>query len=352
MSETFNNKINILKALAILLVVSGHLEFSLIPLFPPYSFQIALFFFISGMLYKEKYGFIEFFKRRFKSLMVPYILYCIVYLIITILIAPYVGKFWAMPVTFKNEFIMPFLTGHQIDLISPLWFVVQLFTSLIVYKILNYIKINPYLRFLIYFLFALCAIQLSQFAQNLYILYFLRTIFSLLFIHAGFLFYTKIKDNHNIFTPKIFYFVIILQALLWLTNKDYTPQDGIGLSYILIWGEFDNWIVPILTSFSGIWMSLFLVDVFYEKVKNWNFLHKIGQNTYHIMANHLLVFNFITYFLLYIKGIDFNIKNNSDIYWFYCPLKSTYFYFISGIILTTYLGEFLKKIKSKIKFIK
>ena len=42
----YNYKINLLKALAILVVVSGHLEFSLIPLFPPYSFQVMLFFFI------------------------------------------------------------------------------------------------------------------------------------------------------------------------------------------------------------------------------------------------------------------------------------------------------------------
>ena len=55
-----NNKINILKALAILIVVSGHLEFSLIPMFPPYSFQIVLFFFIAGMLFKPEYGFVEY----------------------------------------------------------------------------------------------------------------------------------------------------------------------------------------------------------------------------------------------------------------------------------------------------
>ena len=77
MEQIFSNKINLLKTLAILIVVSGHLEFSLIPMFPPYSFQVILFFFIAGMLFKEKYGFMEYFKRRFKSLMIPYIFYCI-----------------------------------------------------------------------------------------------------------------------------------------------------------------------------------------------------------------------------------------------------------------------------------
>ena len=95
--ENFNNKINLLKALAILIVISGHLEFSLIPMFPPYSFQVVLFFFIAGMLFKENYSFIEFVKRRFNSLMKPYIIYSIIYLGITILITPIVGKFWGMP---------------------------------------------------------------------------------------------------------------------------------------------------------------------------------------------------------------------------------------------------------------
>lgn len=48
-----NNKINLLKALAILAVVSGHLEFSIIPMFPPYSFQVILFFFIAGMVFNN-----------------------------------------------------------------------------------------------------------------------------------------------------------------------------------------------------------------------------------------------------------------------------------------------------------
>ncbi len=335
-----NNKINILKALAILLVVSGHLEFALIPMFPPYSFQVVLFFFIAGMLFKPDYSFIEYFKRRFKSLMKPYILYAIIYLGITLLITPIIGKFWGMPVTFKNEFLMPFLTGHQLDLISPLWFVPQLFTSLILYKI-----IHKHLNIFWYFVFALIAIQLGRYADNLWILYLLRTMFSFLFIEAGYLYRTKIEDKINIFSFKILGFVLALQSVLWLTNKDYTAMDGIGLSYILVWGEFDNWIVPIITSFTGIWISLFLVNTLYEQIKNWNFLQKIGQNTYHIMANHLLVFNIITYSILAIKGIPFDVKNNSDIYWFYCPLKTTYFYFIVGIITITLLSDFIRNQK-------
>ena len=83
-------------------------------------------------------------------------------------------------------------------------------------------------------------------------------------------------------------------------------------------------------------------------IGNWSFIQKIGKNSYHIMANHLLIFNTMTYSLLTLKGLSFDVKNASDIYWFYCPIKSTYFYFVIGIIVTVYIGELLKLIKAKL----
>lgn len=348
MAEVFNNKINFLKALAILLVVSGHLEFALIPMFPPYSFQVILFFFISGILYKEKYGFFEFIKKKFKTLLIPYFLYALFYLLITFLITPLTGKFWGAPVNLYNEFVLPFLTGHQLDLICPLWFVPCLFITLVLYKMLSYLKLEKGVKFAFYLILALFAIKFEKFSDNIYMLPFIRSLFSLFFIHLGVIYKDKIENKINIFSPKIVYFVIILQSVLWFFNKDYTPIDGIGLHYLLVWGKFYNSLIPLFTSLTGIYISLFIIEIIYPYLKNWGFLHKIGQNTYHIMANHLFVFNFFTYLFLYLKGIPFDVKNNADIYWFYFPLKTTYFYFVFGIIITTYFGEFLKFLKKKI----
>lgn len=348
MQKVFSNKINLLKALAILIVVSGHLEFSLIPMFPPYSFQVMLFFFIAGILFNPKYNFIQYFKRRFKTLLIPYFLYAFTYLGITYLITPFVGKFWGMKVNLYNELAIPFLTGHQLDLISPLWFVPCLFITLMIYKLFSYIKLNDILKLFVYIVLALLAIKFQQYAQDINYLWIYRTMFALLFVHLGCLYKNRVENKINIFTPKILSFILILQSILWLTNKDFSPLDGIGLHFLLVWGEYNNWIVPILTSITGIWISLFIVEILYDKVKDWSFLDKIGQNTYHIMANHLLVFNIITYSILFIKGLDFSIKNNSDIYWFYSPIKTTYFYFIIGIIVTTFMGESLKLLKSKL----
>ena len=345
MEKMFSIKINLLKALAILIVVTGHLEFSLIPMFPPYSFQVILFFFIAGILFNPKYDFITYFKRRFKSLLTPYFLYCAFYLILTIVISPYIGKFWGIPITFKNELLMPFLTGHQLDLISPLWFVPCLFITLMIYKIFSYFKVSKYIKLILYLILSILAIYFQKYAQNINYLWIFRTMFALFFVELGYFYKNNIENKLNIFTPQILSFVLILQSFLWLTNKDFTPQDGIGLHFLLVWGEYNNLIVPVLTCLTGIYITLFLVEIIYDKVKEWDFLQKIGHNSYHIMANHLLVFNLITYTILAIKGIDFSYKNNADIYWFYYPLKTTYFYFIAGVIVTTYIEEFLKFIK-------
>ena len=78
-------------------------------------------------------------------------------------------------------------------------------------------------------------------------------------------------------------------------NRDFTPEHGIGLSYVLVWGRFDNQlIVPILTSLTGIWASLFVVKILYPYFKNVKFIQDMGNVTYHIMANHLLVMYIIT----------------------------------------------------------
>ena len=96
MDKTFSGEITLLKALAIMLVVSGHLEFSIFGMFPPYSFQLALFFFISGMLFKDKYidNVSEYFLRRIKSLLVPYFSYEVFYLLITLALVPVIGEFF------------------------------------------------------------------------------------------------------------------------------------------------------------------------------------------------------------------------------------------------------------------
>lgn len=354
MCKIFSDEINILKALAIMLVVSGHLEFSLLGIFTPYSFQIALFFFISGCLFKDKYldNVALFFERRIKSLLVPYFWYNLFYMCVTIVIAKLTGKFWGMSLSFKNFFVTPFLNGHQFDLSCPLWFVTQLFMTLIiflfVFRILKKTTQNKYIHLTIFTLLGVLAIPFDKiFSITPVMLVVIRTMMSLFFVYIGYFFTHYIKDNYDIFTPKWFGGVVILQSILWLFNRDFTPEHGIGLSYVLVWGRFDNQlIVPVLTSLTGIWASLFVVKILYPYFKNVKFIQDMGNVTYHIMANHLLVMYIITVIFLKIHGIPITERANHNIYWIYNPVQTTYLYFVVTMIVTTYIGVGLKKLHS------
>lgn len=356
MDKVFSNEMNVLKALAILLVVSGHLEFSLLGIFPPYSFQLALFFFISGCLFKDKYlnEVSTFVERRIKSLLVPYFWYNLFYMGVTILIAKLTGKFWGMPLSFKNFFVTPFLNGHQFDLSCPLWFVTQLFmtmiTFLFLFRALNAVTKNKYVHLAFFTVLGVLAIPFQKlFAVTPVMLVVIRTMFSMFFVYLGYFYTHFIKDNYNIFTPKWFEAVFVLQSILWMFNRDYDPSHGIGLSYVLVWARFDDQLfVPVITSLTGIWASLFVVKILYPYVKDIKFIQDMGRVTYHIMANHLLVMYIITAIFLHIHGIPVSERANHDIYWIYNPVQTTYLYFVITMVSTTYAGVFLKKMHNKL----
>lgn len=352
MDKIFSEKINLLKALAITLVVSGHLEFRIFDMFPPYSFQLALFFFISGMLFKEKYlnDVVNFIKRRCKSLLLLYFIYSGFYALVTILIEKLSGKFWGSEINFKNFFITPFLNGHQFDLSCPMWFVPQLFLTMISFLFFQRILRNQseWIKLGVYSLMGFLAIPLSKIVTlDSITLVAIRVMFSLFFVYLGYLYTTRIQNNYNIFTPKIAATMICLQSILWLFNRDFDPTHGIGLSYVLVWARFDEQlIVPVLTSITGIWFSLFFIETTYNYLKDIKFLKLVGENTYHIMANHLLVMFIITAIILKLNGIPFEERNLHNIYWIYNPVQNTYLYFVLTMIISTFIGVGLKFIKN------
>lgn len=353
--EDFSTKVNILKALAILLVVSGHLEFSLLGMFTPYSFQLALFFFISGYLFKDKYidDVFTFVKRRVQTLLVPYFLYNAFYLGVTVLIAKLTGHFWGKEITLKNFFITPFLNGHQFDLSCPLWFVTQLFMTMIVFlflfRTLKKSIDNKYFHLTVFTILGVLAIPVSKiFPVDPMTLVVIRTMFSVFFVYLGYHYKHYIEQHIDIFTAKWFGVIIVVQSLLWMFNRDYDPEHGIGLSYVLVWARFDQQlIVPIITALTGIWASLLAVKIAYPYVKDIKFVKLMGENTYHIMANHLLVMYVITAIFLKINGIPISERANHDIYWIYNPVQTTYLYFVLTMVVSTYIGVWLKFLKKK-----
>jgi len=116
--------VDIAKGIGILLVVMGHNDFSLVsPFFYKfiYAFHMPLFFFVSGMFFKAELPFLTVVRRRFDSLLKPY-LFIIVLIYFMTLSFTKVGFDIATSRVIKAMYA----TGMYIDWVQ-LWFLPHLF---------------------------------------------------------------------------------------------------------------------------------------------------------------------------------------------------------------------------------
>ncbi len=86
------NWIDCWKGVAIVTVVAGDIFSDLKVAKYIYWFHMPLFFFISGYLYKEKYDYLPFLKKKFFNLIVPYISFLILFSLPNL--AAYIQEFW------------------------------------------------------------------------------------------------------------------------------------------------------------------------------------------------------------------------------------------------------------------
>ncbi|MCX6078702.1 MAG: acyltransferase family protein [Chloroflexi bacterium] len=116
--------IDIAKGIGILLVVMGHNDFSLIsPFFFKliYSFHMPLFFFMSGIFFKPDLSFLSLLRRRFDSVLRPYIFTILLIFFATI-------SFTRVDFTNSTSRLIKALygNGHYLDWVQ-LWFLPHLF---------------------------------------------------------------------------------------------------------------------------------------------------------------------------------------------------------------------------------
>ena len=128
-----NFTFKILSAIGIIIIVSGHCYNGGVSLmydwFPKYSYNLALFVFISGYFYKEKHEehIFKYIWGRTKRLLIPAYLWNIVYGIIAFALTQVgytiaQGKF-----DLYNLFVMPFIDGESFAYNLGSWFVYPLF---------------------------------------------------------------------------------------------------------------------------------------------------------------------------------------------------------------------------------
>lgn len=334
----------ILKAIGIIMVVMGH-KYNPFSWYPPYSFHMALFIFISGYFYNEKYesnkGLLV--KKRFKSYVVPYFIWNFFYMVVTYLLKVKYKFILGDAPSLKSFFITPFVNGHQYSLYLAAWFVLTLFIVQVIfvflYPCIKKFTKNEMVHLIIFILLGICATTIAGKGANAGIkLFIIKTLFGLLFFYLG-VYYKRNLEHKNIFNVWILGCSFLIQMLMIINFKN--------IEYTLAWGNFSgHTIIPIVASINGIYLYLFVSKAISNLLPDNDILFKIGRNTVHIMNHHILIFFIINY--IFIKVYNLEMGNLNDVWYAYDISKYWLVYVGAAILVPTFVAEYVKYIKTKL----
>lgn len=288
--------LDVAKGIGILLVVYAHVNYNPDSLVLIYSFHMPLFFFLSGMVFnKEKYASFEAFMRnRWKTTVVPYLLFSIVP-IIGVFILEHVIE---CSVDFtKQQYVCYLLQaifseGSLRMFNVPMWFVPSLLAVEILYFFVSKMKLAPkiltciLLPFLGYFI----ASGWSGFNNSYLPWTFDSALFAFGFYAIGNLTAPYIKKVIEAVKKSKWKLLICLLALavcvaVW---KPLAEENGkISLGQKL----FNNGFLLYLTGILGT-AGILIISVMLEKSK---FLKFLGKNTFPIMGVHYMIRNYVVW---------------------------------------------------------
>ena len=127
--------IDIAKGIGIILVIAGHC-FYLGYSYPLYAFHMPLFFFLSGLLFKDKKeGFVDFFKSKTNSLMRPWLIILFVSFLACLSIPQ-----WRNEISFMAVLSDLYTANTNVFQNSSLWYLVCFYFMLLIFFFVNKIK--------------------------------------------------------------------------------------------------------------------------------------------------------------------------------------------------------------------
>ena len=260
------------KGFGILLVILGHIYDASNPIkIWLYSFHMPLFFIISGFFANKYIELKVLFKKKFKSLIIPYISFGIITMVLIMTTNGFVNEL--------KEYVYYFITGVGRD---ALWFLPSLFLIEIIFNIISKIKNNSYKMLIIVglFLSGLCG---AHFINNMILTTLYRTFVGLGFYSIGNYTYNRFK-NINVS------YIILL--ILFIVSSILAIYNGC----VDLWGlNFGNRFIYVFCST----INSFCIIILFEKMfnnKEIKSLRFLGINTLIIMSTQQLIINYINKF--------------------------------------------------------
>lgn len=295
-----NNRIrymDILKGLAIIMVVMGHCDAKGGKLI--YLFHMPLFFFISGYFYNKNYSFKVILKKRIKSLYLPFLKYEILFLILHNIFykldiyslnsnSP-IGKY-SFQAALNRLFHILLFDGSEM-LLSPFWFLTCLFVTTLIFTIIvkttDKIKPKCYIRTIFILALSVLGYYLTKYNINIGFSYFCKEILnvslvSLLFFYIGFIYK---KYENKVAISKI---LVAIAFLLLCVGAKFNFKVDMRVNL------YSNFLIFIFEAILGIYFMVALTKMLDNTKFKFTFLNYAGKNTITIMALQLISFKIIS----------------------------------------------------------
>lgn len=344
--------ITIAKGIGISLVVLGHCGNSVIEKIV-LLFHMPLFFFLSGFLFRDEKlkNPIEYIKKKFLKLYLPYLIYEIIFLLLhnffiqiniyntNIMIGDKIVSELSA-IDFIKTLVQVILCAGREPIGGALWFLVVLLFVTIMFFTISYIlkkiaseKNYENIRFLVIFLIFMCGNLLTKFGFT--IPRFNNSLVMLFIYYIGFLI-GNYKKNITFQNPVIFIVCVIallvnnLYGSVSVNNNIYLSPDFLVANTLI-----------------GVYIVIFLA----KRIEKTKLLKKcfimLGNNSLHIMCLHFLAFKIVSLLRIFVEGL-----NIEDLAYFPViqPVSAWIIaYFLIGLIAPTFFAVLFNKTKSVIK---
>ena len=311
--NNYNTRISELKGYGILLVVIGHAVISPTHGYSLrnfiYLFHLAIFYYASGYLFKDKYADepISYFKRRIKSLYVPYVVYGSIFIFFHDLCCK-IGLYPISEIYKKGDILHHLLSLVKFNYFEALtgvfWFFKSLFVVCIAFELIAYLSYN------------FKNLRSSGLLVG-------GAILSSIGIAGCYFNFPCHKTLANLALLPVFlggYYVSYRK--LSITNKLMNAMLPIGCLLILVYNS--NYSVSInaqdigynplifyLCAACGICLTLYIVDWTPKKLKG--AIAYIGNNSFAIFIWHFLFFRLASYIIIEVDGLNTKLLSSHPV---------------------------------------
>lgn len=285
--------IDVAKGIGILLVVFAHIVGFNLSNTIIYSFHMPLFFILSGMVMNvEKYrSFKCFIKNKLKSLIVPYLFFCLLSIAI-VFILYLVVEISETPMFLLKSLYSVFWSPYSLDFNTPLWFLPCLFITELMYYLIYRLCKKKYLICIFTAIIVACGwiaeSKLIPFDFSILPFNLSSACFSLGFLAIGNLFapFVKQKLLHQKNTKSTIIKCLCICVLSFCIMTVFALING---KVNIGGGTFSNGVWTYISGVSGTLGILCLSQI----LCNSRFLNFCGKNSLTIMGCHMLIVSVI-----------------------------------------------------------